>query len=120
MKPASRTDPRDLTPSEFYLSQNYPDPFAEKTTVKFCVPYGTRVTLEVFDSEGVLVKTLLDEEKAAGTYEAEFLAGSANNVDTNATFEGIYSYTLRAGDFSETKTMVLQRRQPSGYPPPGV
>ena len=62
----------DLVPSEFYLSQNYPNPFREKTTIKFCVAYKTKVKLEVFNSEGKLIKKLLDEEKEAGTYEIEF------------------------------------------------
>ena len=59
----------DLVPSEFYLSQNYPNPFSEKTTIKFCVAYKTKVKLEVFNSDGEIIKTLLDEEKEAGTYE---------------------------------------------------
>ena len=38
----------DLTPSEFYLSQNYPNPFSDKTTIKFCVAYKGKVKLEIF------------------------------------------------------------------------
>src|SRR4030065_2691352 len=62
----------NLTPTEFYLSQNYPNPFSERTTIKFCVAYKTKVKLEVFNADGEMIKTLLDEEKEAGTYEVEF------------------------------------------------
>ena len=93
------TGMNDLVPSEFYLSQNYPNPYSEKTTIKFCVPYCTRVKLEVFNSEGKLIQKLLDEEKEAGTYEVEF-NGSGKH-------EGVYIYQLQAGDFLLKKQMTL-------------
>ncbi len=62
----------DLEPSEFYLSQNYPNPFREKTIIKYCVAYKTRVKLTVYNSEGKEIKKLVDEEKNPGTYEVEF------------------------------------------------
>jgi len=62
----------NLIPTEFYLSQNYPNPFSERTSIKYCVAYKTNVKLEVFDSEGEMIKVLVSEEKEAGTYEAEF------------------------------------------------
>jgi hypothetical protein len=67
----------DLNPSQFRLSQNHPNPFNEHTTIKFCVPYRTKVTLEVFDPEGKIVRTLIEGEKDAGTYEIEFSARDA-------------------------------------------
>jgi len=104
------TDLIDLVPSEFYLSQNYPNPFREKTTIKFCLPYRTKVRLQVFNSEGGMVRTLLDEEKEAGSYELEF---SAEDRETDglpagapSPSERIYIYRLQAGDFSETKRMT--------------
>jgi hypothetical protein len=50
------TDMNDLVPSEFYLSQNYPNPFSGKTIIEFCVAYKTKVKLEVFNSEGKIIK----------------------------------------------------------------
>ena len=91
----------DLVPSEFYLSQNYPNPFSEKTTIKFCVAYKTKVKLEVFNSEGKMIKILLDKEKEAGTYEIEF---SASGLP-----EGIYIYQLQAGDFLSRKRMMKMK-----------
>lgn len=42
---------KDLVPDEYYLSQNYPEPFKEKTTIKYCLPENVKVKLELFDSE---------------------------------------------------------------------
>ena len=60
----------ELVPSDFYLSQNYPNPFKEKTTIKFCIPHKTSVKLTIFNSFGSVIKKLVNEEKYAGTYEA--------------------------------------------------
>jgi len=111
----------DLVPSEFYLGQNYPNPFSERTTIKLCVAYETRVNLEVFTSEGKAVETLLDEVKEAGTYELEFSAtrladrsagggnGSTAPGSEVGSYEHVYVYRLQAGDYSATKKMLLQR-----------
>jgi hypothetical protein len=100
----------DLVPSEFHLSQNYPNPFSEKTTIKLCVAYKTKVKLEVLNSEGTTVWTLLDQEKEAGTYEIEFDASDVPGGETGLS-DGIYSYRLQAGDFSATKRMILLREK---------
>ncbi len=99
----------NLVPSEFYLSQNYPNPFNEKTTIKLCVPYKTRVKVDVFDVEGILVRTLLDEEKEAGTYEVDLDSSSLPGAGLGGC-EGIYVYQLRAGGYSATKKMVLLQK----------
>lgn len=100
----------NLTPSDFYLSQNYPNPFSERTAIKLCVAYKTRVRLEVFDSEGMMVETLLDEEKEAGTYEVEFSASVGRAGESRSLLEGVYVYQLRWGAFSLTKKMQLLRQ----------
>jgi hypothetical protein len=106
-------DLTELVPPEFCLRQNYPNPFSGKTKIKFCLPHKTKVKLQVFNSEGRIVETLLDEEKEAGTYELEF---SAEDRDTASLpggapspSERIYIYRLQAGDFSETKQMIVIR-----------
>jgi hypothetical protein len=91
----------DLTPPEFYLGQNYPNPFCEKTTIKYCVAYKTWIRIIVFNPEGKIIKKLVDEEKNAGTYELEF-----NAYDLTS---GVYSYQLRAGNFSQTKKLLLTK-----------
>ena len=62
----------EVIPLEFFLSQNYPNPFKEKTVIKYCVAYKTRVQITVYDSEGKEIEKLVDEEKSPGTYEVEF------------------------------------------------
>jgi hypothetical protein len=94
----SNTSTNNLVPSEFYLGQNYPNPFSERTAIKYCVAYKTNVKLEVFNAEGEMIKVLVDEEKEAGTYELEF--------NGTGTPEGFYSYQFQAGDFLNRMKML--------------
>jgi hypothetical protein len=89
----------DLLPTEFYLSQNFPNPFKGKTIIKYCLPEEIRIKLEIFDSNKEKIKTLVDEIKEPGTYQVEF---KPNGFD-----EGIYLYQLTAGNVKFTKRMVL-------------
>ena len=101
----SRMD--DTTPLEFYLSQNYPNPFKEKTIIKYCVAYKTRVQLTVFNSEGEEIEKLIDEEKNPGTYEVEF---SACHSRESGNPEGeIFFYRLESGEYRSEKKMILQK-----------
>jgi hypothetical protein len=106
----------NLTPSEFYLGQNYPNPFKERTTIKFCVAYKTKVKLKVCDSEGNMMKILIDEEKEAGTYEVEFNESISHsseglpNGKTGGNLEKvIYFYRLEAGNYKSEKKMILAK-----------
>jgi hypothetical protein len=97
----------DLVPSEFFLSQNYPNPFREKTVIKFCIPYRTKVKLEVFNAEGKLIKKLLDEEKPAGSYGVELDVTNCHSDEGRNLEEGLYLCQLEAGDYIKTKEMIL-------------
>ena len=88
-------------PSEFSLSQNYPNPFNPTTTIKYQIPELSFVTLKVYDVLGSEIATLVNEEKPIGNYEV--------NLEANGLPSGIYFYKLQAGDFIETKKMVLLR-----------
>lgn len=94
----------ELVPTEFSLGQNYPNPFMERTTIKYCVAYKTNVKLTVYDSESEVIKILVDEEKNPGTYELEFSShsGGVRNLPS-----GVYFYRLQANSFVETKKMLL-------------
>jgi hypothetical protein len=108
----------DLEPTEFYLSPNYPNPFREKTKIKYCVAQTTRVKLTVYDLEGREIIKLVDEEKNPGTYEVEFSACpalveqsfrpclSGRQVVRNLE-AGIYFYRLEAGDYKNEMKMEL-------------
>jgi hypothetical protein len=95
----------ELEPQVFYLGQNYPNPFKEKTTIKYCVASAARVTLTVYNAEGRLIKKLVDEEKNPGTYEVEFSAcHSCENMNPESEE---YFYCLKAGDYKCEKKMQL-------------
>ena len=89
----------NLHPSEYSLEQNYPNPFNPSTTITFSIPTSEFTTLKVFDVLGNEVTTLVNEEKPAGSYEAEFSAVGFSS--------GLYFYKMQAGSFVEIKKMIL-------------
>ena len=99
----------DLVPSEFFLGQNYPNPFKDKTSIKYCLPEKTEVKLTLFNSKGKTVKEHLDKVQNAGTYEVI--------LDSQDWPDGVYYYQLKAVDlksssrqlFNETKKMILMK-----------
>jgi len=90
-------------PIEFVLNQNYPNPFNPSTTISFQLPASSNVTLKVYDILGNEIATLVNEHRSAGTYEVEFNTSSINHQ----TSSGVYFYRLQAGDYLETKKMML-------------
>ncbi len=94
----------NVTPLEFYLYQNYPNPFSDKTTIKYCVAYKTRVQIKVYDSEGELIGRLVDEDKQPGAYQVEFHSAAGGG----RLPEGDYYYCLIARDYACEKKMVLE------------
>ena len=98
----------ELEPSEFYLAQNYPNPFKERTVIKYCVAFKTRVKLKVYNAEGKEIEQLVDEEKKPGTYEIEF--SKCHPRESGNPQEGSYFYRLEAGDYSNQKTMIISQQ----------
>ena len=88
-------------PADFTLFQNYPNPFNPTTKISWQSPEGSWQTLKIYDVLGNEVATLVDEYKPAGTYEIEWNASELPS--------GIYFYKLQAGNFVETKKMILLR-----------
>ena len=86
------------------LSNNYPNPFNPSTVISYQLPVSGDVTLKVFDVLGNEIATLLDEYKPAGNYEIEFNVAQISRPEIAS---GIYFYQLKAGDFIETKKMIL-------------
>ena len=89
----------DEVPSEFLLSQNYPNPFNPSTKIKYSVPQPSQVQIKVFDVLGNEIETLVSEEKPTGTYEITWNAASLPS--------GVYFYQLQAGEFIQSKKMIL-------------
>jgi hypothetical protein len=83
------------TPNEFKLNQNYPNPFNPSTSISFEIPSPSFVKLTIYDALGRDVSTLVNEKLNAGSYEWDWNAGNLTS--------GMYYYTLKAGDFVETK-----------------
>jgi photosystem II stability/assembly factor-like uncharacterized protein len=86
---------------EFNLSQNYPNPFNPSTTIKYSLTQAERVTLSIYDLLGREVVKVTDEEKPAGEYETTWNA--------SAYPSGVYFLRMQAGQFSETKKIVLMK-----------
>lgn len=99
----------DLIPSEFHLGQNYPNPFREKTVIKYCVAYKTKVVLTIYNSEGEEIEKLVDEEKKPGTYEVVFSTATCHSGESRNLFTGIYYYNLEAGEYKSEKKMILEK-----------
>jgi hypothetical protein len=86
-------------PVAFALYQNYPNPFNPSTTIQYAVSEQVHVVLDVYNILGQKIKTLVNDEHTAGTYEIVF--------DGTALSSGIYVYRMHAGDFVETRRFLL-------------
>jgi hypothetical protein len=99
MKSINDTNHDEMIPLDFYLSQNYPNPFKEKTTIKYCVAYKTKVNIIVCKTDGTTIKNLVNEIQEPGTYEIEFKACNLQ--------EGNYFIKITAGSYSNIKKMKI-------------
>jgi hypothetical protein len=88
-------------PKEYALRQNYPNPFNPSTTIEFALPKSAFVTLRVYDLLGRQVGELVNEKLAPGNYKTQW--------DARGFASGVYFYRLQAGQFVETKKLVLLR-----------
>ena len=87
--------------TSYELAQNYPNPFNPSTTIRVELPRSSQVSLRVYNTLGQEVATLLDEEKSAGVFDVRFDAGHLAS--------GVYVYRLKAGDFVQTRKLILLR-----------
>lgn len=95
----------DFEPSEFFLSQNYPNPFKERTVIKYCVAVRARVILTVYDADGNVIEKLVDEYQNPGTYEVEFV-----NVETGHALslqKQSFTYSFETDNYKCEKKMIL-------------
>lgn len=88
-----------VIPDNFKLYQNYPNPFNPTTNIKYQVPANTLVNLKIYDITGKEIMTLVNEKQSPGEYNVTFNAGNLNS--------GVYFYRLIAGNFNETKKLIL-------------
>ncbi len=97
------TDLLTVLPTEYKLEQNYPNPFNPSTKISWQAPVSGWQTLKVYDVLGNEVATLVNEFRPAGSYEVEF----KSTVGSNRLANGVYFYRLQAGNYIETKKMIL-------------
>jgi hypothetical protein len=83
----------------FQLLQNHPNPFSRSTAISYTLPAATQVTLAIYDITGRLVETLVNETQQPGVHQVQW------NRDSNPS--GVYFYCLKAGEFGETRKMVV-------------
>jgi len=86
-------------PLAFDLFQNYPNPFNPSTNIKFAIPQAENVKMVIFDILGREVTTLVNELRQAGNYVVDFNASALSS--------GVYFYRIDAGNFTQTKKMLL-------------
>jgi hypothetical protein len=96
-----RNKDKPFLPEAYFLSANYPNPFNPSTEIRFALPEAARVDLVVYDVLGREVARLVDGTQEAGHHRAPF--------DASALPSGVYLYRLTAGDFVETRRMVLMK-----------
>jgi len=89
----------DEIPQSFTIYQNYPNPFNPSTTIKFALPVDSRIKINIYNSLGQLVETLLDKEMESGYHEVNF--------DASRLANGVYLYQLQANDYVSVKKMLL-------------
>jgi hypothetical protein len=85
--------------NSFYLMQNYPNPFNPSTTIEYEIPNSSNVKIEIFDVLGRKIETLMNKEQIPGNYKIYF--------DGSKFSSGIYFYRITAGNFIQTKKMIL-------------
>jgi len=108
MLPAEEETELAEIPEEFELLQNYPNPFNATTTIVYNVPNAStdniNVTLQIYDLQGRLIRTLFNGASQAGSHQATW---DGYNDEGRMTASGIYFYRLQAGNFVESKRMIM-------------
>lgn len=96
-----------VIPQSQILLNNYPNPFNPYTIISFSIPYdltNSFVELKIYDINGRLVKTLLNENLPAGNYLTKW---EGDNAGGNKVSSGVYIYSIRVGDRAVNKKMTL-------------
>jgi len=99
-------DPNASMPREFALHQNHPNPFNPSTTISYSLAEASEVKLVVYNITGQVVATLLDDYREAGEHSVVW---DGNDESGRHVSSGIYFYTIRAGQFTDSRKMILMK-----------
>lgn len=91
-------------PNNFNLSQNYPNPFNPITTFRYSLPQSENVKVSIFNLNGELIAEVVNQFQSAGTYEVVW---NGKNNSGQQVASGTYIYKVQAGNYSESKKMIL-------------
>jgi hypothetical protein len=94
------------TPLSFTLGQNYPNPFNPSTTILYELPRDGQVEVAIFNLLGEQIRTLTNQRQAAGQYR---ILWDGRNENGKSVPSGVYLYRLRAGEFVQTRKMILMQ-----------
>lgn len=90
--------------SKFLLERNYPNPFNPSTTIRFQLPEAAQVRLEIYNTIGARVRTLMNEYTEAGRYSSSW---NGRDDAGRLLVSGTYFYRLSAGSFTEVRRMLM-------------
>lgn len=99
-------DDLNTMPNEFSLGQNYPNPFNPMTHISYQLSSLSFVTLAIYDLLGREIKTLVSEDQPAGFYNVDW---DGKDELGNTVPSGVYLYSLKAGNFIQSKKMIMMK-----------
>jgi len=91
-------------PITYVLHQNYPNPFNPITTLSYDLPEDALVNITIYDMMGRQINTLVSSQQTAGYRSVQW--NGTNNIGQPVS-AGLYLYTIQAGEFVQTKKMVI-------------
>ena len=94
------------TPTEFDLLQNYPNPFNPTTVIEYHVPESANVTLQIFNVQGQLIRTLVDANQAAQSYKVVW---DGRDMTGSLAPSGVYFYQIQANNFTATRALLFMK-----------
>jgi endonuclease I len=100
---------KDFIITDYKLNQNFPNPFNPETVISWQLPVSGYVTLKIYDILGREVATLINEFQQAGIHKTKFLPSQNGQVQNYQLSSGIYFYQIRAGEYLNTKKMILMK-----------
>ena len=93
-----------IFPNDYVITNIFPNPFNPNTTISYTLPIDIMVNITIYDMMGRVVKTMVNSQQNAGFKSVRWNATNDKGAPVSA---GLYLYTIQAGEFRQTKKMVL-------------